>query len=461
MKTIPRINDIYRPESVRTADFNDVERTLAKEELTEQASRCMDCGIPFCHGLGCPLENVIPEMNEAAGKENWQEAWNILSSTSLMPEFTSRVCPALCENTCTKNIEGAPVMIRQVEKCVSDKAFELGLANKTEQPFKTDKKAAVIGAGPAGLYMAESLFRAGHSVTVFEKNSYAGGLMRYGIPDFKLEKHIIERRVRLMKESGIRFQFDTEIGKDISADYLKKKFDAIVVAIGTPIPRDLQIPGRELKNIYFALDFLSGQNRANSGELKRPPINVKDKDVVIIGGGDTGSDCLGTSIRQKARSVTQIEIMPEPPAKRSEATPWPDWSYELRTSSSHKEGGERLWSKVIKEFKGKDGVLQEIEMVDAEWKTENGRPVSFTEKPETKTTLKADYVFIAMGFLGVNADSFIKDLGLETDKRGRAASSAAKGIFTCGDTKCGQSLVVRAMTDAKKTADEVNEYLKG
>ncbi|MDE7169800.1 MAG: FAD-dependent oxidoreductase, partial [Mucispirillum sp.] len=252
-----------------------------------------------------------------------------------------------------------------------------------------------------------------------------------------------------------------EIGKDISADYLKKKFDAIVVAIGTPIPRDLQIPGRELKNIYFALDFLSGQNRANSGELKMTPINVKGKDVVIIGGGDTGSDCLGTSIRQKARRVTQIEIMPEPPEKRSEATPWPDWSYELRTSSSHKEGGERLWSKVIKEFKGKDGILKEIELVDAEWKTENGRPVSFTEKPETKTILKADYVFIAMGFLGVNADSFIKDLGLETDKRGRAASSAAKGIFTCGDTKCGQSLVVRAMTDAKKTADEGNEYLKG
>ena len=441
MKTIPRIENIYRPEATRVEDYNEVERKFNAEELTMQASRCMDCGIPFCHGLGCPLGNVIPEMNEAVRTLNWKRAYEILSKTSNMPEFTSRVCPAICENACTKNIENIPVMIRQLEKSVIENAFENGYVKQIIPENKSGKNVAVVGAGPSGLYMAFELYKKGHNVTVYEKRKYAGGLLRYGIPDFKLEKNIIERRIDILKASGIDFQFNTEIGKDIAAEYLNKKYDATVLAIGTPEPRDLQIKGRKLKNIYFALDFLSGQNMFIGKEINKLPINVKGKDVVIIGGGDTGSDCLGTSIRQKAANITQIEIMPEPPKERSASTPWPDWPYELKTSSSHKEGGTRLWAKVVKEFHGTNGAVKEVE--------------------GTLTNIKADYVFIAMGFLGVDNNSFIKDLYLEADKRGRVEGNPSQGIFTCGDMKTGQSLVVRAMANAKETAKDVDDYLKG
>ena len=462
MKNIPRIQNIYRPEATRVEDYNEVERKFNTEELTMQASRCMDCGIPFCHGLGCPLGNVIPEMNEAVRTLNWKRAWEILSETSNMPEFTSRVCPALCENTCTKNIENVPVMIRHLEKAVIENAFENGYVKQIVPESKSGKNVAVVGAGPAGLYMAFELYKKGHNVTVYEKRQYAGGLLRYGIPDFKLEKHIIERRIDILKASGIDFQFNTEIGKDISAEYLNKKYDATVLAIGTPVPRDLQIKGRELKNIHFALEFLYGQNMLIGKEVNKLPINVQGKDVVIIGGGDTGSDCLGTSIRQKAANITQIEIMPEPPKERSVSTPWPDWPYELKTSSSHKEGGIRLWAKVVKEFHGTNGAVTSIDIVDAAWEfSPEGRPVSFKEVDGTLTNIKADYVFIAMGFLGVDNNSFIKDLHLEADKRGRVEGNSSQGIFTCGDMKTGQSLVVRAMANAKETAKEVDNYLKG
>lgn len=462
MKTIPRIQNIYRPEATRVEDYNEVERKFNTDELTMQASRCMDCGIPFCHGLGCPLGNVIPEMNEAARTLNWKRAWEILSETSNMPEFTSRVCPALCENACTKNIENVPVMIRQLEKAVIENAFENGYVKQIVPESKSGKSVAVVGAGPSGLYMAFELYKKGHNVTVYEKRKYAGGLLRYGIPDFKLEKHIIERRIDILKASGIDFQFNTEIGKDISAEYLNKKYDATVLAIGTPVPRDLQIKGRELKNIHFALEFLSGQNMFIGKEVSKLPIDVKGKDVVIIGGGDTGSDCLGTSIRQKAANITQIEIMPEPPKERSASTPWPDWPYELKTSSSHKEGGTRLWAKVVKKFHGTNGAVSSIDIVDAAWEfSPDGRPLSFKEVEGTLTNIKADYVFIAMGFLGVDSSSFIKDLNLEADKRGRVEGNPSQGIFTCGDMKTGQSLVVRAMANAKETAKEVDKYLKG
>ncbi len=462
MKTIPRIENIYRPEATRVEDYNEVERKFNAEELTMQASRCMDCGIPFCHGLGCPLGNVIPEMNEAVRTLNWKRAYEILSKTSNMPEFTSRVCPAICENACTKNIENIPVMIRQLEKSVIENAFENGYVKQIIPENKSGKNVAVVGAGPSGLYMAFELYKKGHNVTVYEKRKYAGGLLRYGIPDFKLEKNIIERRIDILKASGIDFQFNTEIGKDIAAEYLNKKYDATVLAIGTPEPRDLQIKGRKLKNIYFALDFLSGQNMFIGKEINKLPINVKGKDVVIIGGGDTGSDCLGTSIRQKAANITQIEIMPEPPIERSASTPWPDWPYELKTSSSHKEGGTRLWAKVVKEFHGTNGAVTSIDLVDAAWDfSPDGKPLSFKEVEGTLTNIKADYVFIAMGFLGVDNNSFIKDLYLEADKRGRVEGNPSQGIFTCGDMKTGQSLVVRAMANAKETAKDVDDYLKG
>ncbi len=460
MKNIPRINNIYRTETTRIEDYNEVERTLETEELIMQASRCMDCGIPFCHGLGCPLSNIIPEMNEAVKNLNWKRAWDILNKTSNMPEFTSRVCPALCENACTKNIENIPVMIRQLEKYVTEYAFKNGYVKQIVPENKSNKNVAIVGAGPSGLYMAFELYKKGHNVTVYEKQKYAGGLLRYGIPDFKLEKHIIERRIDILKASGIDFQFNTEIGKDISATYLKNKYDAVVLAIGSPVPRDLNIRGRELKNIYFALDFLSGQNKYINREINELPINVKNKNVVIIGGGDTGSDCLGTSIRQKASNITQIEIMPEPPKKRSISTPWPDWPYEIKTSSSHKEGGVRLWSKIVKEFHGINNQITSIDIADAIWEfSENGKPLSFKEIENSTINIKADYVFIAMGFLGVDNNSFIKDLHLESDKQGRVASLSSQGIFTCGDMKTGQSLVVRAMADAKQTAIDVDKYL--
>ena len=310
-----RLHNIYRPAEERKKDFKEVERRLSPEEIFQQANRCTECGIPFCHGSGCPLENVIPEMNAAVLAENYEEAWRILSSTSNFPEFTSRICPALCEGSCTAGVDGAPVMVRQLEKVVVEKAFELGYV----KPFKVEKPSgksvAVIGSGPAGLAMADELMRLGHAVTVFEKNAAPGGLLRYGIPDFKLEKWIIDRRVNLMKESGIKFECNTHIGVDVAIEYLEKRFDAIVIAIGTPQARDISVPGRELANIHFALEFLGGQNRVNAGELTAPPISAKDKRVVVIGGGDTGSDCVGTSLRQGAKGVTQVEIMPEPPAK--------------------------------------------------------------------------------------------------------------------------------------------------
>ncbi|MFA7186472.1 MAG: glutamate synthase subunit beta, partial [Victivallales bacterium] len=305
-----RLHNIYRPIDERKKDFREVERKLTDAEIIEQASRCTECGIPFCHGSGCPLENVIPEMNAAVLAGNYREAWNILSSTSNFPEFTARICPALCEGSCTSGIEQSPVMVRQLEKIVVEKAFELGYVKAFKADRLSGKKVAVVGSGPAGLAVADELMRRGHGVTVFEKDAAPGGLLRYGIPDFKLEKHVIDRRIELMKESGIKFECGTRIGTDVAIEYLSKRFDAVVIAIGTPQARDLAVPGRELANVHFALEFLGGQNRVNAGELKTLPISAHGKQVVVIGGGDTGSDCVGTSLRQDAKSVVQLEIMP-------------------------------------------------------------------------------------------------------------------------------------------------------
>ncbi|MDR2462945.1 MAG: glutamate synthase subunit beta, partial [Verrucomicrobiales bacterium] len=338
MKTVERIHDLYRPSAERVRDFAEVERRLSDAELVAQAERCMACGVPFCFGSGCPLGNVAPEMAAGVKAGQWREAWEILTTTSPFPEFTSRVCPSLCENACVNNLAAdAPVMIRQLEKIIIETAFEKGFVAPVPPVTRSGKTVAVIGSGPAGLVIADALNRCGHQVTVFEKNARVGGLLRYGIPDFKLEKTVIDRRVKIMRASGIEFRCNTVIGSDISAAYLQKTFDAVIVAIGTPAARDLQVPGRELRGIHFALEYLQGQNRAVSGELPAAPINAADRDVLVIGGGDTGSDCVGTALRQGASSVTQIDIIPEPPATRSYATPWPEWAYQLTTSSSQKE----------------------------------------------------------------------------------------------------------------------------
>ncbi|AVM46853.1 glutamate synthase subunit beta [Victivallaceae bacterium BBE-744-WT-12] len=457
-----RIQDIYRPVDQRRRDFDEVERALSFDELKGQAGRCMNCGIPFCHGAGCPLGNVIPEINAAVAAGNWEAAWNILSSTSFFPEFTSRVCPALCEGSCTDGIDGEPVMVRQLEKAVVEAAFRNGFVKPPKPQSRSGKSVAVIGGGPAGLAAATALNLAGHTVTVYEKNAAPGGLLRYGIPDFKLSKKMIDRRIALMEEAGIRFECGTEVGRDISGGYLARRHDATVLTIGTPQARDLAVPGREASGIHFALEFLQGQNRVLGRECAALPVNAAGKRVVVIGGGDTGSDCVGTSVRQGAASILQIEIMPKPPETRSPSTPWPQWPYLLRTSSSHREGGERRWNLATKRFCVEGGRVAGLEAVTVEWEfSPLGRPLTFRELPDSAEFIPADLVLLAMGFTGVAAEGVAAELGLAVDARGRVQPAPERGIFAAGDSASGASLVVRAIADGKRVAQAVDAYLKG
>lgn len=459
---IQRIHDIYRPVDQRRRDFREVERQLSCAELHEQASRCMECGIPFCHGAGCPLGNVIPEFNAAAAAGEWRKAWEILSSTSSFPEFTCRVCPALCEGSCTNGIDGEAVMIRQIEKKIVETAGKNGWMKPFVPEKRNGRRVAVIGAGPAGLAAADELNRLGYQVTVYEAHAAPGGLLRYGIPDFKLEKSVIERRIERMRQSGIGFVCGTRVGKDISADYLARCSDAVVLAIGTPEARDLRLPGRELSGIHFALEFLQGQNRVIGGEIATVPVSAAGKRVVVIGGGDTGSDCVGTSLRQGAASVLQIEIMPEPPAERSPSTPWPQWPYLLRTSSSHKEGGERQWGVQTTAFTGEHGHVAALETVAVKWEfSPAGRPLKFAAVPGSERKIGADLVLLAMGFTGVRPDGVAAELGLAVDPRGRVLEDPARKVFCCGDTASGASLVVRALADGKRTAHRLDAAFRG
>lgn len=457
-----RIQDIYRPVDQRRRDFDEVERALSFDELKGQAGRCMNCGIPFCHGAGCPLGNVIPEINAAVAAGNWEAAWNILSSTSFFPEFTSRVCPALCEGSCTDGIDGEPVMVRQLEKAVVEAAFRNGFVKPPKPQSRSGKSVAVIGGGPAGLAAATALNLTGHTVTVYEKNAAPGGLLRYGIPDFKLSKKMIDRRIALMEEAGIRFECGTEVGRDISGGYLARRHDATVLTIGTPQARDLAVPGREASGIHFALEFLQGQNRVLGRECAALPVNAAGKRVVVIGGGDTGSDCVGTSVRQGAASILQIEIMPKPPETRSPSTPWPQWPYLLRTSSSHREGGEWRWNLATKRFCVEGGRVAGLEAVTVEWEfSPLGRPLTFRELPDSAEFIPADLVLLAMGFTGVAAEGVAAELGLAVDARGRVQPAPERGIFAAGDSASGASLVVRAIADGKRVAQAVDAYLKG
>ncbi len=448
-----RIQDIYRPIDQRRRDFREVERQLSCAELHEQSVRCMGCGIPFCHGSGCPLGNVIPEINSAVASGEWRLAWEILASTSSFPEFTSRVCPALCEGSCTNGIDDDPVMVRQIEKAVVETAYKNGWVKPYVPLHRNGRRVAVIGAGPSGLATADELNRLGYQVTVFEANKSPGGLLRYGIPDFKLSKRVIDRRIDLMRRSGIEFTCGTRIGKDISGAYLVKRYQAVVLAIGTPEARDLKLPGRNLGGIHFALEFLQGQNRVIAGELATVPVAATGRRVVVIGGGDTGSDCVGTSIRQSAASILQVEIMPKPPELRSESTPWPAWPYLLRTSSSHKEGGERRWNISTKSFVGESGHVTGLDVVEVKWELgPTGKPIKFTEVPGSEHRIEADLVLLAMGFIGVRSDGLAAELGLAVDPRGRVLEDPARRVFCCGDTANGASLVVRAIADGKKAA---------
>lgn len=447
MQETSRINDIYRPVGERVKDVNEVERQFFPTEIMAQASRCSDCGIPFCHGAGCPLGNLVPEFNAAVAAGDIRKGYDIISKTAFFPEFTGRVCPALCESCCTRNLNDDAVMVRQVEKFMIETAFEEGWVSlPAAEP--NGKTAAVIGSGPSGLFAAEALRRKGFAVTVYEKRDKVGGLLRYGIPNWKLDKSIIDRRVALLEAAGIKFVCNTEIGKDISAEYIHRNFDYIFLAIGTPNARDLNIPGRDAEGIFLALDFLHGASKP--GETNPEKFNAKNRDVLIIGGGDTGNDCVGKAIREGCKSVLQVEFMPKPPETRSPSTPWPDWPYVLRTSYAHHEGGERRWNVSSKRFIVENGRVAGVEAVRVDWEMSPlGRPLKPVEVPDTTEIIKADLVVLAMGFTGVPAEGLVNDLGLKLTPRTAIIQEPSRHIYAVGDCANGASLVVRAMADAK------------
>lgn len=445
-----RIHDLYRPLPERIRDFAEVERPLTDAELADQTARCLDCGQPFCHAYGCPLGNLVPDQNRAVARGDWRAAWDLLSANSDFPEFTARVCPALCEGSCVHQLDAESVMIRQSEKRITDHAFAAGWVLPRPPARENGKSAAIVGAGPAGLSAAATLRRRGWAVTVYERRAAVGGLLRYGIPAFKLAKNLIDRRRLLLEAEGIRFVTGLEVGRDLSAGWLLRRHDAVVLAIGTPAARDLNVPGRTLPGVHLALDLLEGQNRHLAGELPSPPVDAAGKRILVIGGGDTGSDCVGTAHRLGAAEVTQIEIMPKPPAERSPSTPWPLWPQMLRTSSSHLEGCTRRWSLNTLRFLGTD-TLTGVEVETVDWAySPDGRPSKFTPVPDTKETIPCDLAFLALGFTGVPADTpLVSQLGLTLTPRGTLPSDPARRIHCVGDCATGASLVVRALASGK------------
>ena len=458
-----------RPVAERKNDYKEFVSLYKDTQLNQQAARCMNCGIPFCHH-GCPLGNVIPEFNDAVYRQNWQDAYDILSSTNNFPEFTGRICPAPCESSCVLGINQPPVAIEEIEKHIIEIAFEKGLVKAKKPAVRTGKKVAVIGSGPAGMAAADQLNAAGHTVTVFERDDEPGGLLRYGIPDFKLEKWVVARRIKLMEEEGITFKCNANVGVNISINDLLREFHAIVLAGGSTIPRDLPVPGRELKGIHFAMDFLKQQNkRVSDLPIQEEPLLATGKNVVVIGGGDTGSDCVGTSNRHKARSITQFELLPKPPETRTAHMPWPTYPMTLKTSSSHEEGADRHWAVATKEFIGDEkGHLKALKLVTLEWKlTDDGRAASFIEVPGSEREIPCELALFAMGFVHPQHAGLLQELGVELDERGNVKApektyqtNIAK-VFTAGDMRRGQSLVVWAISEGRECARKVDEYLMG
>lgn len=462
---IGRKDSGYRPVKERIGDYSEVELALNEDDRKAQASRCMDCGIPFCH-WACTVCSKIPEWQDALYHGKYKEAYEILTSTNTFPEFTGRVCPALCEKSCVLNIHNEPVTIRENEAAIIEKAFEMGLVIPRIPKIRTGKKVAVIGSGPAGLSAADKLNQFGHQVTVFEADDAIGGLVRYGIPDFKLNKGIIDRRQKVLEAEGIEFVVNTKVGVDVSEADLLKKYDAVCIAIGAMKPRDLEVKGREVEGTYFAMEFLKQQNKKVRGQkfTDEERILATGKNVLVIGGGDTGSDCVGTSIRQKAKSVTQIEIMPKPPEERLENNPWPYWPNILRTSSSHKEGCERRWSLATKQILSKNGKVTGAEVVQVEWsKDDEGRWV-MKEVPGTAEVIKAELILLSMGFVSPEHQGLLEGLKVEYDQRGNVKTLDTKTnvdkVFACGDAKNGATLVVTALASGIETAEKIDAYLK-
>ena len=453
----------------RRKNYREFVQPYSETALNQQAARCMNCGVPFCHS-GCPLGNIIPEFNDAVYRKNWAEAYEILSVTNNFPEFTGRICPAPCESSCVLGINQPPVTIEEIEKHIIEIAFEKGLVQPRKPSVRTGKKVAIVGSGPAGLAAAAQLNYAGHQVTVFERDAYPGGLLRYGIPDFKLEKWVVERRIRLMEEEGVQFKCNAHVGVNTSINDLLREYQAVVLAGGSNVPRNLTVPGRELSGVHFAMDFLKQQNQRVGGEpVTVAEIHARGKHVVVIGGGDTGSDCVGTSNRHEAASVTQFELLPQPPAQRTQHMPWPSYPMLLKTTSSHEEGANRQWAVATKAFLGNEkGELTALRIVDLQWKTRpDGSYAGFEELAGTEREIPCQLALLAMGFMHPMQEGLIQQLDVDLDERGNV--KAAEGhyqtnipkIFTAGDMRRGQSLVVWAISEGRECARKVDEYLMG
>ncbi|NAS14408.1 glutamate synthase subunit beta [Poritiphilus flavus] len=462
-----RKDEAYTPVEERVKNFKEFTKPLKEKAIREQGARCMDCGIPFCHS-GCPLGNLIPDFNDAVYRGKWKKATEILHSTNNFPEFTGRLCPAPCEEACVLGINADPVSIENIEKNIAEMAFKEGWITAEPPETRTGKSVAVVGSGPAGLAAAQQLNRAGHLVTVFERDEKPGGLLRYGIPDFKMEKHIIDRRLQYLEEEGITFKCGVNVGKDVKTDSLLKDFDAVVLCGGATVRRPLPIKGADLKGVVQAMDFLAQNNRRVDGQKDLgESILASDKDVVVIGGGDTGSDCIGTSFRQGATSVTNFEILGKPPTGRPEDQPWPFWPMRLRTSSSHKEGAERVFSISTKEFIGdKDGNLKGLITVNVEWERKSGERPVLKEIKGTEKEWKCELALLALGFTG-SETTMADQLGLEMDPRTNIKASVSDyatnipGVFVAGDQRRGQSLIVWAISEGRQAAHHVDTYLMG
>jgi len=466
-----RLERSYKPPADRVQHFKEFVIPLDDREVSLQGARCMDCGIPFCHE-GCPVNNIIPDWNDLVYQGDWEEAATVLQSTNNFPEFTGRICPAPCEEACTLNIDDNPVTIKTIECAIIDKAWDNNWVTPHIAGHKTGKRVAVVGSGPAGMACAQQLARAGHEVALFEKSDRIGGLLRYRIPDFKMEKHIIDRRMAQMQAEGVSFHTETHIGVNLPASQLLDEFDAVALTGGAEHPRDLEVPGRELDGVHFAMTFLPQQNKRNAGDQIDPDIalTAKDKHVIVIGGGDTGSDCIGTSFRQGAVSVTQLEILPQPPEKENKALTWADWPLKLRTSSSQEEGAERDWAVTTKSIEGKDGRVTAINCVRLEWKKDARGGWCMEEIPGSEFTLKADLVLLAMGFVHPVHEGMLQELGVELDARGNVKGStegdksyytSLDKVFSAGDMRRGQSLVVWAIREGRQCARSVDEFLMG
>jgi glutamate synthase (NADPH/NADH) small chain len=449
-----------RPVEERVNDWFEIYQPFSYDKVRTQGARCMDCGVPFCH-TGCPLNNIIPDWNDLAFRDRWKDAIRTLHSTNNFPEFTGRVCPAPCEAACVLGINEPPVAIKLIERSIIDYAFEQGWIKPEPPEVRTGKRVAVVGSGPAGLAAAQQLNRAGHTVVVYEKADRVGGLLRYGIPDFKMEKHHIDRRTQQMEAEGVEFVVNANVGGNVSVEDLRAKFDAILVAGGAEASRDLPVPGRNLNGIHYAMEFLPQQNHKVAGDLVENQIMATDKHVIIIGGGDTGADCLGTSHRHKCASVHQFELMPQPPAERSTTTPWPLWPVMLRTESAHEEGGIREFAISTKEFvEDGNGNVKALKTVRV------GPPPTFTPIPGSEQEFKADLVLLAMGFTGPVKPGLLSDLGVDLDNRGNVKTddhymSSVTGVFAAGDMRRGQSLVVWAIAEGRKAARGVDTWLMG